>query len=521
MHNFVLPLVLAASGVGHPPRPRLLVVITVDQLRPDYLERYRRQLTGGLGLLLRTGAVFSDAYQDHAVTETAPGHATLLSGRWPAHTGIIRNGAGVQDSSAPLLSVAGPGASPARFRGTAFFDWLHGAEPSARALSVSRKDRGAILPLGRARQQVYWYQSGIFTTSRYYADSLPAWVREFNAQRLPFRAAGTAWTLLLPAGEYPEPDSEPWENGGHDFTFPHRLPGDSARAAAVLTTVPTMDSLTLAFALAGVRALELGSRGATDLLAVSLSATDAVGHAFGPDSREIHDQVLEVDRYLGWFFGQLFVRFGGTGVVIALTADHGVTPIPEWSRVHGHPDARRVDVDSIVLDVNAQLGRRATPVEWLTFETGLLLLPGREALAAAGVNVDSVIADVAARLRAVPGVARVQRPADLSGADTAADPVARRWQHEIAPDAGVALVATLRPYSIWGNEHAAPAQHGQPSDVDAHVPLMLWGQRIRSGTYPGRVGEVDLAPTLARLLGLTPAEPVDGRVLVEALERRD
>src|SRR5881296_4751344 len=108
------------------------------------------------------------------------------------------------------------------------FDWLQAAEPKARALSVSRKDRGAILPVGRARQQVYWYQGGIFTTSRYYADSLPAWVQAFNARRIPFRAAGRAWTLLLPASAYAEPDSVPYENLGHDFTFPHELPVDSA-----------------------------------------------------------------------------------------------------------------------------------------------------------------------------------------------------------------------------------------------------------------------------------------------------
>ena len=116
------------------------------------------------------------------------------------------------------------------------------------------------------------------------------------------------------------------------------------------------------------------------------------------------------------------------------------------------------------------------------------------------------------RLRAVPGVARVDRPADLSRADTAADPVARRWQHQISPEAGVALAVTLHPYAIWGNEGGAMTDHGQPSEFDTHVPLIIWGQRIRAGTYPGRVGVVDLAPTLARLLGLTPAEPVDGRV---------
>src|SRR5439155_19468980 len=158
--------------------------------------------TGGLSGPLRQDAYSADAQQHHAVTERARGHATILSARWPAHTRIISNVTGVSDAAAPLLEVAGPGASPARFRGTAFFDWLKAAEPGARVLSVSRKDRGAILPVGRARQQVYWYQGGIFTTSRYYADSLPAWIHAFNARRIPFRAAGRVWTLLLPASAY-------------------------------------------------------------------------------------------------------------------------------------------------------------------------------------------------------------------------------------------------------------------------------------------------------------------------------
>src|SRR5260370_28337363 len=246
----LLRSLLGGGRAAAAPRPKLLVVVTVDQLRPEYLERYRTQLTGGFALLAKQGADSADAYQDHAGTETAPGHATILSGRWPAHTGILRNDAGVQDLSAPLLTVPGPGASPARFRGTTLFDWLQTAEPRARALSVSRKDRAAILQLGRARQPVYWYQAGVFTTSRYYADSLPDWVRAFNARRVPFQAAGASWTLLLPVRDYPEPDSVPYENGGTDFTFPHRLPSDSAPAATALSGVPTMPSLTPAFPLA-------------------------------------------------------------------------------------------------------------------------------------------------------------------------------------------------------------------------------------------------------------------------------
>jgi predicted AlkP superfamily pyrophosphatase or phosphodiesterase len=514
-------LVVALAGTGGgplgAPRPRLVVVITVDQLRPDYLDRYRRQLTGGLGRLLRQGAYFANASQDHAVTETAPGHATILSGRWPARTGILSNSPGVNDSSVALLEVPGPGASPARFRGTAFFDWLKAAQPSARALSVSRKDRGAILPVGQAKEQVYWYQFGIFTTSTYYADSLPTWVRAFNARRIPFRAAGRTWSLLLPASAYPEPDSVPYENVGADFIFPHTLPDDSVGAAVAYAGVPSMDSLTLAFALEGVRALGLGPRGGTDLLAVSLSATDAIGHAFGPDSREIHDQVLRLDRYLAWFLEQVFVRYGRGSVLVVLTADHGVTPLPERSSRGVRRDATRVFADTLVRAVNASLDARVGDGDWLVFDSGMLFAPARARLAGLGVDVDSLFADVRARLRALPGVARVDRPSELTGRD-AADPVMRRWLHHIPPGAGVELVVTLKPYSVWGYGNLPIAMHGQPTDFDARVPIILWGRGVRRGVYESRVATVDIAPTLARLLEVTPAEPLDGRVLNEALE---
>src|SRR6266436_7907502 len=336
----IRPLVLLFAGLGAgtapAPRPRLFVVITVDQLRPDYLERYRPQLKGAFATLLKGGAAFSDAYQDHAVTETAPGHATILSVRWPAHTGISRNLAGVQDPAAPLIGVTGPGASPTRFRGTELFDWLKAADPGARALSVSGKNRGAILPIGRAKEQVYWYSAGYFTTSRYYADSLPTWVRIFNGQRVPFRAAGTLWTLFLSERDYPEPDSAWYENQGRDIVFPHRLPTDSGQAALAFIATPTMDSLTLAFALEGVRAMQLGGRGATDLLAVSLSTTDYVGHAYGPDSRVIPDTIIQ--------------------------------------------------------SVNAALDQRAGGGDWLQLESGMLLVADRAKLVAQCVNVDSVIA---------------------------------------------------------------------------------------------------------------------------------
>lgn len=501
-------------------QPRLVVLVTVDQLRPDYLVRWRDQLTSGFAYLRQRGAYFPNAFQDHAVTETAPGHATLLSGRWPAHTGIAHNAAGVQDPDAPLLGVAGPGASPHRFRGTTLVDWLEAVDSGTQALSVSRKDRGAILPIGRSRQHVYWYQSGVFTTSAYYRDSLPAWVLAFNARRVPFGSAGRAWMPLLPADAYPEPDSAAWESGGIDVAFPHMLPLDSAWAAAAYAGTPWLDSLALGFALEGATVLRLGRGDHVDLLAVSLSSADAVGHRFGPDSRELHDMIVRLDRYLGWFFAELERRYGRRGFIVALTADHGVTPFPAHSRAHGHPEAVGIVLDTLLGDVNQALGVRvgapAGEPRWLSEESGMILLEGREQLAAAGVPLDSLAQAVAQRIARVAGVARVDRPAALAGADTATDAVARRWLHQLPSDHTVLLVATPDAWSVWGN--APYAMHGRPHDLDAGVPLFLAGPGVRAGEYTARAATVDIAPTLARVLGVSPAERVDGRVLAEALE---
>lgn len=515
---FVASVALTAPATAQ-QRPKLVVMITVDQLRPDYWERWKSQLTGGLARLAAEGAFFTNAAQDHAVTETAPGHATVLSGRWPRHTGIQRNDAGVQDSTAPLLGVRGNGASPLRFQGTALFDWLKAAQPNARALSVSRKDRGAILPMGRAKEQVYWYQSGLFTTSRYYADSLPEWVRRFNALRVPFRSAATLWKPLLADKDYPEPDDEPYENPrGTRRAFPHIMPADSTRAANAYTETPWLDSLTLAFALAGVEELKLGRRGVTDLLAVSLSATDAIGHAFGPDSRELHDQVIRLDRYLAWFLDRLAARVGRNDILVALTADHGVSSYPGYYRARGRPDVHGVSVDSIVGAYNREIGMRlgdTSRTAWLLFDSGMLMLQDNGRLAAARIPVDSVVGIVAARIKQVPGVARVDRPADLVEADTLQDAIARRWLHHVAPDGAVALVVTLREPFVWGNE--TYAMHGGPSDSDARVPLILMGRGVKPGRYEQRAATVDIAPTLATLLGLSPFSLLDGRVLREAL----
>src|SRR5258708_321858 len=266
----------AGAQAVHPPtRPTLIVFLTVDQMRAEYVDQWSTQLSGGLARLAQHGGVFTNAYHDHAVTETAPGHSVVMSGRFPRSTGILRNTAGVEDPQSPLLTSRDLPASPYRFRGTALIDWIRTRDTRARALSISRKDRGAILPVGRAKQSVFWYatSNGEFTTSRYYGDTLPDWVKRVNARRVPQRLAGTSWTLFRDASDYPEPDSESIENNGSAFTSPHVLSTDPARAAAELPYTPFMDELTLAAALEGLQTLGLGTGTSTDILAVSLSAT--------------------------------------------------------------------------------------------------------------------------------------------------------------------------------------------------------------------------------------------------------
>ena len=495
--------------------PTLVVFFTVDQMRPDYFSRFDKLLNGGLARLYHAGAFFENAYQDHAITETAPGHSATLSGRFPRSTGITTNTLGVQDDRAPLLSGASPGASPFRFRGTTLIDWMRVADPRSRALSLSRKDRGAILPLGRAHEEVYWFAPDRFTTSTYYHDTIPTWVTRFNARRLPQRYAGKQWTLLLPEREYQERDSVPLENGGRNFTFPHQFPSDSSAAARFLMAYPMMDDVTLQAALAGVEALQLGKGPQTDLLAVSLSTTDAVGHAFGPDSREIHDQILRLDRYLGAFLDSLFKLRDSTRVVIALTADHGVQPFPaiHAARARGAV-ARYVDVDPVYTDLLAAVAARGVDSSALHFAEGMIFVD-RAAFARAHVDVDSTLRRFADALRKVPGVGRVDFVRALAQADTVHDAVARRWLHMLSPELPVELVVSLEPYAYWAG--TVNATHGTPNDEDAHVPVVFWGAGIRAGRYGEFARVVDIAPTIAHTLGVPPLERLDGHVLTRAL----
>ncbi|NOT10204.1 MAG: hypothetical protein HOP28_18575 [Gemmatimonadales bacterium] len=499
-------------------RPALVVFITVDQLREDYLDRWRSQYTGGFKRLLDGGAFFTNGHQDHAITETAPGHASTMSGRFPRSTGITRNVAGVGDTSVTLLGATGLAASPFRFRGTTLTDWLTSVDPRTRALSVSYKDRGAILPIGKSKQEVYWYagRPGIFTTSTYYRDSLPAWLQAFNARRLPQSYAGKRWDLLLAARNYSEKDSVPQESrNGSPFVFPYGVPDDSAAAAAVLPGYPFMDEVTAALALAGVSALNLGRGPATDVLAVSFSASDLIGHRFGPDSREAHDQNLRLDHILGSFIDSLYKLRDSSRIIFALTADHGVTPFPELNDGRVTPAPVRVDLRPAIQAAESVLARAKGKISAMDFESGALFVEPQEAGVPAEViraTVDTFIA-VAKR---IPGVRRVDRPADMAKADLQKDAIARRWTQMFPSDLPVEATVTLTQGSYW--RAATVAMHGQPYDADTHVPILFYGPPFKPGRYAEFARTVDMVPTLAQVLGVAPSEKLDGHPLTVGIK---
>lgn len=492
------------------------MLITVDQLRPDYLQLWSSQLTGGLARFWNHGAMFVNGEHEHATTETAPGHASLGSGRHPRSTGIVRNDAGVQDVQSPLLDGArGGGASPFRFRGSSFFDWMRAHDPASRALSVSRKDRGAILPLGRAVQSVFWYSpDGTFTTSRYYADTLPTWARTFNERDFVGALEGTSWTLLHAPDSYTVPDSVRRENGGNDFVFPHALPAERARRAVLLTEYPAMDSLTVAMALAGVEGMQLGAGSSTDFLSLSLSTLDAVGHRYGPDSRELHDMVLRVDRYLETFIDSLYTLRDSSRIVFALSSDHGVAPYPELFFAGDDPARGRVDQRPVFDTTRSVLATYGVEGDAVLFESGLVVLDTAR-LRARNVPVDSVVNAIRSSFRAIPGVLRVDAVPELEALKERGDVLARRWYNAIPPDMDAVLAITLEPYHYWRT--ISYAMHGMPHAYDARVPIAFLGAPFARGRFTTAARTVDLAPTLARALGLVPIEPLDGRPLVEAL----
>lgn len=525
--------------------PRLVLVLALDQFRTDYLWRFRHHFgEGGFERFLSAGAVFTEGTFRHSATKTCPGHAVILTGASPSVTGIIANEwydreAGreeycVADRSEPLVGAAGEGRSPRNMIGATVGDGLRVETAGrSRVVAVSGKDRAAITMGGHLADAVYWLEDSVVVSSRYYVDELPAWVREFNDARPVNSYFGAVWERVLPAEAYASlgPDDVAAEDGsdGLGRTFPHTVDGGNSSPGESFIEAfehsPFQNEVVTDFAMEAIRREGLGADATTDLLAVSYSANDRVGHWFGPDSHEVMDVTVRTDRELERLFAFLDERVGLERVLVVLTADHGVAPLPEVVEGLGPaPQAAGRVADSVpVKRVEEALTERYGPPpegRWVVWHDDPNLYLDEAALRSADVPVADAEQIAARAVASVPGVFAGFGHAELEAARLAGEPltdVTARAVRSFHPGRTGNVFYQLDPHHFVEDEPVGTT-HGSPWSYDTRVPILWHGPGVRPGVYRTPASVSDIAPTLSALLGLAPPSGATGRVLTELLE---
>lgn len=534
----------AAPTAKTPAKPRLVVLLVVDQMRADYVEKFRAQWTGGLKRLVEEGAWFRNAAFPYAVTTTCAGHATISTGALPTTDGIISNEwwdrelqkevTCTENSKVKNIGYAwatvGGGDSAARLLVPAFADELKFQfGPGVRVVTFSLKARSSITLGGRAGDVVTWFDPsvGAWTTSSPYL--VAKFVEEYAKAHPVSGDYGRTWAPLLPSSAYlyGETATGAVPPPGFGVTFPHPLRGKPGSAGPdpvfydQWESSPYADTYLSRIAQTAVDKLELGKRAATDFLGVSFSPVDFVGHAFGPRSWEIQDVLVRLDRDLGEFLSHLDRAVGKGNYVVAFSSDHGVGPIPE--------DLLELGIDAGWLSVPRVREQIEKALEPFHFPkpavseiggTGVYFTPG---------TYDKLKSEPEA-LRAVlnamlnvPGVAAVYRAEELENRPSMMSPMGIAQSNSFFSSRSGDLILVPKPYWLWDySEPGTPrdygATHGTPYSYDQRVPVLFMGYGIQPGEYDGAVTPADIAPTLAALCGITLVLS-DGHVLAEALKK--
>lgn len=509
------------------PKPRLVVIIAIDQLRRDRLDS---TLPGGLGRLAREGRVYRQGTLDHAGTATCPGHVSIVSGRHPGPIGVPGNhyldpeGERIYcvEDDPETTSVIGvdpaTGRSPRKIRSDSLGDWMKAVHPTARVLSVGGKDRAAIAMAGHQGDAAYWLETdGMtgFTTSRYYKTALPNWVTAWNSglgARIP-----ETWETQHPLeGERVDDFEGESDNNGRAFPHPTRS-DDLEETAQLLLMSPYPDQFTLEFAEELVVQENLGQNETPDLLAIGLSSVDRVGHAYGPWSWESHDALMRLDTELGEFLDFLDERIGPGRTLVALSADHGVLPLPEWLIAHDQatcpdPDGRRSAL-WLVAGVYFDLWREFSPLfskpgAWM--HAGAAGLRVNQKLASRhGVNPQRVIAETKRLLEAEDVIEKAwTRDEIVNGTDEFARLYRNSYDTERSGDLTIQVAEGCL---VWPFDEGT--SHGSPYAYDRDVPIVLWGTGVAGGTIDGTARTIDIGPSLAERLGVPFPDNLDGKPL--------
>ena len=523
--------------------PKLVVLLVVDQMRADYVDKFRVHWTGGFKRLIEEGAWFRDAAYPYAATETCVGHSTISTGAFPATHGMVANAWWDRDSQKMITCTADLNVQNVAYGGASakggdsawrmlipsFADELRFQTGDAtRVVSFSLKARASITMAGHKADAVVWFEpsAGAWTTSSAYPTA--AFVEEYAKSYPVKNDYGKTWALSLAPKDYlyGEKTTYAVAPDGWDLTFPHPLRGKAAGSepdAAFYEqwqSSPYADSYLTRLAETAVDQLTLGKGAGTDFLAVGYSTVDYVGHEFGPRSREMEDVLLRLDKDLADLFEHLDQKVGRGNYVVALTADHGVVPVPE--------DMQMTGADAGVLHLSEVQERIEKALEPFSYAKPAVRITGSDVYFAAG-NYEKLKEDPKAlgavldAIRTVPGVEGVYRAEEVADRPATQNPLRRAMAASYFHGRSGDLLIVPKAYWLMDSTPLGQARrygtgHGTPWNYDQRVPIFLMGFGIQAGEYFGSVTPADIAPTFASLCGITLA-PRDGRILYEAFAK--
>jgi predicted AlkP superfamily pyrophosphatase or phosphodiesterase len=540
---FVPVLLLLTAGkqpVAKTEKPKLVVLVIVDQMRADHLTRFAGVFQHGLARLLREGAIFTDAHQDHSYTVTAAGYATLSTGAFPSRHGIVGNNwfdrienkrvYCAEDTNAALLGYpnkrAASGRSPRRLLVPTFGDWLKLQSPKSKVFGVARKDRAAIYGTGLKADGAFWYNGddGNFISSEYYDKSYPKWVEAFNQSRAVEAFYGRSWQKLMPEETYflAREDTFATEGNGKNTAFPYAFTSESGKPDESyydkLENSPFIEKLVFDFSRALIENEHLGEDNAPDVLVIGNSAADNIGHDFGPLSQESMDYFLRLDGYLGDFFSFLDEKIGKENYLIILSSDHGVLPLPEELARRGFDSKRiagqeaQVVLQDALIQLSQELGVTGRVVTGIQNRA---LFVNYQIAAEKNISPADLDKRLVEKLTAISFIEDVFTKDELASANSNGRPYQDRFRHSYHPDRSGDLFIRLKKYYLIHGAYGT--SHGSTYDYDTHVPLIFAGSGIRNMQHNAKVRTVDAASTIAAILGIEPAGEIDGRSLLEVI----
>lgn len=545
------PFAASAQTLERPVR--LVLQITVDQLRGDLIDRYAAGFgTNGFRRLLKDGAFYVNAHHRHANTETVVGHTTLSTGADPAVHGMVANvwlnratgelNYNVQDADYPLVGEGGgvdvkteidptqrlattQGRSPRSIQTTTIGDEIAlSLGPNAKVFGVSIKDRGAIAMAGHAGK-AYWFSKseGRMVTSTFYMNAYPDWVEAWNAKGVPASYANTSWELLAEPSTYifGDADDMPWETDfpGYGRTFPHAYgPANGKYFTTLLTVAPAGDEIVLDFAKALMAAEKIGADKVTDYLSISFSSTDYVGHFFGPSSLESEDNLHRLDRTLAKLLAHVDKTVGLDRTLVVLSADHGASEAPGYLNSLGIGGSNfnfdAIDRSEAIAALKAEFGVAEELVDQF-FQPYLYL--NRKAIEARGLDLAVVSRRVAEELRKFPGIDYAVSSQDLRAGAVARTSITNAVLANFHKDRSGDIYVVFEPHWFVADfdGQSVTGSHGSPWIYDTHVPVIWMGPGIKAGRIGRRVETVDVAPTIAAYLRVKYPSGTRGQVLKE------